>query len=101
MGNSISISDGVGIESPSQARQPIHTPLRGGRSASPLGLTGGGFRGLYGGRENGDEERNWLEGARFHSAEMRLWNATDVPEHELRTTPEAEDWRLGRRAWRE
>jgi len=37
-----------------------------------MGLMIGGFQGLYGGRENGDEEQNWIEGVRFNNAEVRL-----------------------------
>lgn len=48
-------------EGPSQDRaRQLSTPLRrpAGRSASPMGMSRDGFAGLYGGRENGDEERN-------------------------------------------
>jgi hypothetical protein len=48
-------------EAPSQDRaRQLSTPLRrpAGRSASPIGMSRDGFAGLYGGRENGDEERN-------------------------------------------
>lgn len=43
------------------------------RGTSPVGLTDDGFRGLYGGRENGDEERTWIDGVRARNAEMRTW----------------------------
>ncbi|KAM3069647.1 hypothetical protein ACMFMG_010366 [Clarireedia jacksonii] len=45
------------------------------RSTSPIGLTDDGFRGLYGGRENGDEGRTWIDGVRARNAEMRTWQA--------------------------
>src|ERR1035441_9066211 len=38
------------------------------------GLIEGDFQGLYGGRENGDDEQNWVEGVRFNSAETRTWS---------------------------
>ncbi|KAL2069736.1 hypothetical protein VTL71DRAFT_14415 [Oculimacula yallundae] len=84
---------------PRQRRLPIYTPLRGGRSASPIGLEQGGFQGLYGGRENGDEEQSWVEGVRFNNAETRLWGTRDVQNDggSLRQTPEPDDWRVGRR----
>jgi hypothetical protein len=69
-------------------------PFRGRRAVSPVGMVQDGFRGLYGGRENGDEEQNWVEGVRFNNAEVRLWGARDAS---LRVTPEPEDWRVGRR----
>jgi hypothetical protein len=43
------------------------------RSDSPLGLLSAGFQGLYGGRENGDDEQNWTDGLRANNAAMRLW----------------------------
>jgi hypothetical protein len=60
-------------------------------------MTGRGFQGLYGGRENGDDERRWLEGVRFDNAETRLWGIGDArtaDERVLNDTPEREDWRL-------
>ena len=54
----INSTDRVG---PSQDRaRQLSTPLRrpAGRSASPIGMSRDGFAGLYGGRENRDEERN-------------------------------------------
>jgi hypothetical protein len=48
-------------EGPSLDRaQQLSTPLRqpAGRFASPIGTSRDGFAGLYGGRENGDEESN-------------------------------------------
>jgi hypothetical protein len=73
--------------------------FRGRRAASPVGMMQDGFRGLYGGRENGDEELNWVEGVQFHNAETRLWGARDArnDDRNLRETPEPEDWRVGRR----
>ena len=63
-----------------------------------MGLQNAGFRGLYGGRENGDEEQSWIDGVRFSNAEVRLWglrdSAGDGPM--LRDTPESEAWRVGR-----
>ncbi|PQE07631.1 hypothetical protein CJF30_00007395 [Rutstroemia sp. NJR-2017a BBW] len=60
--------------------QPSDTLERG---TSPVGLTDDGFRGLYGGRENGDEERTWIDGVRARNAEMRTWqtrrNLDDSP----------------------
>jgi hypothetical protein len=81
--------------------QQLSTPLRrgAGRSASPMGMSQGGFTGLFGGRENGDEEHNWAEGVRFSYAETRLWGLRDARNDgsSLRETPEPEDWRVGRR----
>ncbi|CZS97395.1 uncharacterized protein RAG0_06496 [Rhynchosporium agropyri] len=84
---------------PRQRRVPAYTPLRGGRSASPVGLVQGGFQGLYGGRENGDEEQSWIEGVRFNNAGTRLWGSRDAQNDggSLRRTPEPDDWRVGRR----
>lgn len=81
-------------------RQPVYTPVRGGhRSGSPVGLREEGFEGLYGGRENGDEEQNWVDGVRFNNAGTRLWGERDARNNgeALRVTPEPEDWRVGRR----
>ncbi|PVH75526.1 hypothetical protein DL98DRAFT_575016 [Cadophora sp. DSE1049] len=93
--------DGEGLQQslPRQRQIPLYTPLRGGRSASPIGLVQGGFQGLYGGRENGDEEQSWVEGVRFNNAETRLWGARDAQNEggSLRRTPEPDEWRIGRR----
>jgi hypothetical protein len=90
----------IGLGSPSASRR-IHIPasIDGGRSVSPSGMMQFGFRGLYGGRENGDEERSWVEGVRSNNAEARLWGARDArnDDRHLRETPEPEDWRVGRR----
>ncbi|KAM0168692.1 hypothetical protein ACHAPF_010723 [Botrytis cinerea] len=43
------------------------------RSGSPAGMSDDGFRGLYGGRENGDDEQSWIDGVRARNAEMRNW----------------------------
>ncbi|KIN01468.1 hypothetical protein OIDMADRAFT_29130 [Oidiodendron maius Zn] len=76
------------------------TPSRRGTAAgsrSPAGLLNHGFQGLYGGRENGDEEQNWVDGVRFSSAEVRLWETRDEQDgRTLRDTPERELWRIGR-----
>ncbi|KAK6598846.1 hypothetical protein H4I96_08050 [Botrytis cinerea] len=40
---------------------------------SPAGMSDDGFRGLYGGRENGDDEQSWIDGVRARNAEMRNW----------------------------
>ena len=58
-----------------------------------------GFQGLYGGRENGDEEHSWAEGIRFNNAEVRLWGVRDARNDgtSMRLTPEPEEWRVGRR----
>ncbi|KAE9380496.1 hypothetical protein N431DRAFT_552648 [Stipitochalara longipes BDJ] len=81
--------------------QQLSTPLRrgAGRPASPIGMSQSGFTGLYGGRENSDEEQNWAEGVRFSYAETRLWGFRDARNDgaSLRETPEPEDWRVGRR----
>ncbi|TGO26507.1 hypothetical protein BPAE_0058g00250 [Botrytis paeoniae] len=45
------------------------------RSGSPAGMSDDGFRGLYGGRENGDDEQSWIDGVRARNAEMRNWQA--------------------------
>jgi hypothetical protein len=56
----------------SRARVAHRTPQSGGqhrhvRSDSPVGLDTPGFRGLYGGRENGDDE------VMFEQASQRLF----------------------------
>ncbi|CAD6449212.1 924dc92a-1eb8-4d01-8c1e-e29f19ad166e [Sclerotinia trifoliorum] len=43
------------------------------RSGSPAGMSDDGFQGLYGGRENGDDEQSWIDGVRARNAEMRMW----------------------------
>jgi hypothetical protein len=77
----------------------FYMPYRRGRTPSPVGLTERGFQGLYGGRENGDEEQNWAQGVRFNNAEISLWGSRDDRNdgRNLRETPEPEDWRVGRR----
>jgi hypothetical protein len=76
------------------------TPTRReeGRIGSPVGLTATGFQGLYGGRENGDEERNWAEGVRSDNSEIRLLGSRDVRNdgRSLNETPEREEFRPGR-----
>lgn len=83
--------------------QPVFaTPTRrgnlGGRSGSPIGLTTPGFQGLYGGRENGDEQQNWVEGVRAGNPEVRLIGLRDARNdgRSLNETPEREDFRPGR-----
>lgn len=94
--------DGANDEiSSSRSRHGSVTPSRRGpvgRSNSPIGLLNEGFRGLYGGRENGDEQRNWTDGVRFNNAEMRLWGLRDArgDGRSLRETPEREIWRVRR-----
>lgn len=93
-----------GRESPVDQRPGVRSTWRSfrqpRRAASPMGMMQQGFRGLYGGQENGDEEANWVEGVRFHNAETRLWGARDARNEgrSLRETPESEDWRVGRRS---
>ncbi|RDW72066.1 hypothetical protein BP5796_08100 [Coleophoma crateriformis] len=41
---------------------------------SPTGMQRPGFRGLYGGQENGDDESNYLAGVQFDEASRRLWD---------------------------
>ena len=94
--------DGTGRETSRRLLEPnFATPSRsrGGRTDSPPGLLNDGFRGLYGGRENGDEERNWVQGARYNNAEMRLWGLREARDdgRSLNVTPEPEDWRAERR----
>ncbi|KAK0103560.1 hypothetical protein ONS95_005577 [Cadophora gregata] len=95
-------ADGEGLQQslPRQRQVPLYTPLRGGRPASPIGLVQGGFQGLYGGRENGDEEQSWVEGVRFNNAETRLWGTRDAQNEggSLTRTPEPDEWRVGRRS---
>ncbi|EPE25605.1 hypothetical protein GLAREA_01517 [Glarea lozoyensis ATCC 20868] len=92
--------DGAGSGTSEQRAGIFATPSRRTgvrRSGSPDGMTGRGFQGLYGGRENGDDERSWLEGVRFDNAETRLWGIGDAgttDERVLNDTPEREDWRL-------
>jgi hypothetical protein len=90
--------DGAGSEISEPAVDIFATPprIRGpGRSDSPDGMTGSGFQGLYGGQENGDDERSWLEGVRFDNVEIRLWGLRDARTDGriLHNTPEREDWR--------
>lgn len=57
-----------------------------------------GFHGLYGGRENGDNEREWTAGImRNQEAELRLLGLREARRDgmSLRETPEREDWRTG------
>lgn len=79
---------------------PFATPTRRGigRSGSPTGLMTSGFQGLYGGRENGDEERNWVEGVRSDNQEVRLLGLRDARNdgRSLNDTPEREEFRPGR-----
>jgi hypothetical protein len=57
------------------SRRVLTSPLRPlRRSDSPLGLLSVGFQGLYGGRENGDDQQHWVDGVRFDNAEIRLWD---------------------------
>ena len=82
---------------------PLHrspaptTPSRRPR-VSPVGLQSAGFQGLYGGRENGDDQQSWVDGVRFGNAEVRLWGMTDGAGdgRTLGDTPEREEWRIGR-----
>lgn len=82
---------------PSQYQVPPTTPSRRAR-VSPIGLQSAGMRGLYGGRENGDEEESWVEGVRFSNAEVRLWGLRDAAGdgQTLGDTPEREEWAIGR-----
>jgi len=59
----------------------------------------GGFQGLYGGSENGNDEQRWVDGVRFSNAEVRLWGLGDArsDERSMNETPEREDWRVSRR----
>lgn len=79
---------------------PFATPTRrrAGRTASPTGMLTAGFQGLYGGRENGDEERNWVEGVRSDNPEVRLLGLRDARNdgRSLNETPEREEFRPGR-----
>ncbi|KAE8453364.1 hypothetical protein EG329_010225 [Mollisiaceae sp. DMI_Dod_QoI] len=98
--NSINSTDRAGTRRPIRQREALYTPVRTGRRAnSPVGMREEGFEGLYGGRENGDEEQNWVEGVRFNNAETRLWGERDARNdgEALRETPEPDDWRVGRR----
>jgi hypothetical protein len=94
----INNGDGAGSETRAQVRQFLsYTPSRASRAASPIGLIEGGFQGLYGGRENGDDEQNWVQGVRFNSAGTRIWSSRGIVNEGMRDTPEPEDWRIGRR----
>lgn len=101
--SSNNITSGTGSRGSVRRQAPFYTPVRvgrpGRRTDSPTGMRDEGFEGLYGGRENGDEEQNWVEGVRFNNAETRLWGARDARNdaEALRETPEPEDWRVGRR----
>ncbi|KAF8852405.1 hypothetical protein BDZ45DRAFT_730208 [Acephala macrosclerotiorum] len=101
--SSINTTNRAGTRSSVRRQAPFYTPVRASRvnrrTDSPTGMRDEGFEGLYGGRENGDEEQNWVEGVRFNNAEARLWGARDAGNdaEALRETPEPEDWRVGRR----
>jgi len=49
-----------------------------------------GYRGLYGGLENGNDSTLWDEGARRNNAELRSWRARREDSEELIYTPERE-----------
>jgi hypothetical protein len=94
--------DGAGSESAEQRVDIFATPSRRPaprRTDSPDGMTGKGYQGLYGGRENGDDEQSWLDGVRFDNAETRLWSVGDsrTDGRSLNNTPEREDWRANLR----
>jgi hypothetical protein len=69
-----------------QLRRFTDDRRRGTRSDSPSGLTTPGFRGLYGGQENTDEE------SRFDRAAQRLFAASSARRrgHSMNSTPERE-----------
>lgn len=85
---------------PNRRQLSFASPSRRGieRPNSPVGLRTRGFEGLYGGRENGDEEQNWADGVRFNGAGVRLWGLRDARNdgRSMRETPEPEEWRVGR-----
>lgn len=83
---------------PGRYQVPPTTPSRSARFTSPVGLESAGMRGLYGGRENGDDEQSWVDGVRFNNAEVRLWGLRDAAGdgRTLGDTPEREEWRIGR-----
>ncbi|RDL37220.1 uncharacterized protein BP5553_04653 [Venustampulla echinocandica] len=94
--------DGAGPEQRERPVRPLSgTPSRRGvgRSDSPMGMLSRGFHGLYGGRENDDDERSWAEGISHDNAEIRLWGLRDARNdgRSLNETPEREDWRAGLR----
>lgn len=64
------------------------------RVDSPIGLRRRGFEGLYGGRENGDEEQDWADGVRFNNAGVRMWREGGRSNDIMMETPEPENWRL-------
>jgi hypothetical protein len=64
------------------------------RINSPTGLRRHGFEGLYGGRENGNEEQDWADGVIFNSPGMRLWREGDESNEIMGETPEPAHWRL-------
>ncbi|KAI9645181.1 hypothetical protein NHQ30_005915 [Ciborinia camelliae] len=76
-----------GVPTPTRPRDPFHQDLARRwmhetdarrprqRSGSPVGMSDDGFQGLYGGRENGDDEQTWVDGVRARNAEMRTWQA--------------------------
>lgn len=88
------------LANPARRQLSFATPSRrrNGRSDSPNGLQSRGFEGLYGGRENGDEEQNWADGIRFNNAGIRLWSLRDarIDGRSMRDTPEREDRRTAR-----
>ena len=87
-------------QQPNRRQLSFATPSRRGseRTNSPVGLRTRGFEGLYGGRENGDEEQDWTDGVRFSNVGTRLWGLRDARNdgRSMRETPEPEEWRVGR-----
>ena len=91
-------ASGLGDGSPHVLRRSRRSRHRRGmrRPGSPTGLMEDGFRGLYGGRENGDEERNWLEGVEVRARNEEIRRQTRQQhagrqERSLSQTPERED----------
>jgi hypothetical protein len=68
------------------------------RTASPVGLSREGFEGLYGGRENGDEQMNWAEGVRYNHSYVDIYRSRNAgnDNRNLRATPSPERIRVGR-----
>ena len=74
--NAFGLGNHDGLPSRFRAQDPA-TPTRRSRF-SPVGLQRPGFRGLYGGRENGNDEQSWVDGVRFSNAEVRLWSLRET-----------------------
>ncbi|SZF06405.1 unnamed protein product [Blumeria hordei] len=79
-----------------QGTSSSHSPGNGTISPSEMAESGDGD--LFGGRENEDEELNWVQGMRLYNPRVRLWRQEDSGsnERELDRTPESESRTISR-----